>query len=598
MTATNRRHDAMPGKNRSFRLFHAAVIATVGVVGLAYWPSMHAPFLFDDVLEIESNRALRVLWPPHVAMFQGGKLPHRPLAYYTFALNRLYGLDTFGFHAVNLGLHLVNGVLVGWLAAAASRRLCPQEERTETGWLGWAIATLWLLHPLCTQPVAYVYQRMELLGATAILTTLACFERSLQRPAHARGWQAGAVVACAIGMGCKEITVVAPVIVLIYDILTGEKSRSLAAAGFRRRLPMYAGLAATWGVLALVLWHERGRYAEFRAGQTDAWGYLVNQPAVILHYLALAVWPHPLCFDYGWPESRDPIRLMPAIAVVGGGVLATVCLACRRTSIAFLPLAFLVLLAPTSSIQPVSDLCVEHRMYLPLAAIIAFVVVSGWTLSRRAARSHPVRWRHFGLGAVALLVVVCAATTHARLHAYRTRLDLWRDTAAKRPDNPRAWLCIGRIFLDEGNAESAGIFFARALQLRPDYVDALFQMGNAVRGRSPEAALEWYRRTLALRPDHVDAHNNVAALLGIRGDPAAAEHLRIALAIDPVNVEAHSNFGNIMLASGRLAEARDWFAKAFALDPESPVTGQNLAVVERLLAAKAPPPRPSQGDPQ
>ena len=391
MTATNRRHDAMPGKNRSFRLFHAAVIATVGVVGLAYWPSMHAPVLFDDVLEIESNRALRVLWPPHVAMFQGGKLPHRPLAYYTFALNRLYGLDTFGFRAVNLGLHLVNGVLVGWLAAAASRRLCPQEERTETGWLGWAIATLWLLHPLCTQPVAYVYQRMELVGATAILTTLACFERSRQRPAHARSWQAGAV---------------------------------------------------------------------------------------------------------------------------------------------------------------------------------------------------------------ALLAVVCVATTHARLHAYRTRLDLWRDMAAKRPDNPRAWLCIGRIILDEGNAESAGIFFARALQLRPDYVDALFQMGNAVRGRSPEVALEWYRRTLALRPDHVDAHNNVAAPLGIRGDPAAAEHLRIALAIDPVNVEAHSNFGNIMLASGRLAEARYWFAKAFALDPESLVTGQNLAVVERLLAAKAPPPRPSQGDPQ
>jgi len=189
------------------------------------------------------------------------------------------------------------------------------------------------------------------------------------------------------------------------------------------------------------------------------------------------------------------------------------------------------------------------------------------------------------VAATGLLAIVLAWATHARIDLYRSRLALWGDTVAKVPENPRAWVCLGRALLDAGNNEAAERAIAEALRLAPDFGDAIVQLGNAVRDRDPAGALALYRRAVAVDPRNLAARTNLAAMLGMRGDPEAETHLRAVLAEDPWNVEAISNYGSLCLARGDAAAARQWFGRAAALAPDDPIVRRNREIAAAAEAA-------------
>jgi hypothetical protein len=119
--------------------------------------------------------------------------------------------------------------------------------------------------------------------------------------------------------------------------------------------------------------------------------YALSQPGVILHYLRLCFWPQGQCFYYAWPVASTVWEIIPPLAVVVGLLLTTGWLVIRRPELAFLGGWFFVILAPTSSVLPIKDLAFEHRMYLPLAAVITVVVLGGYELSKWFCPSWNVR---------------------------------------------------------------------------------------------------------------------------------------------------------------------------------------------------------------
>ena len=123
------------------------------------------------------------------------------------------------------------------------------------------------------------------------------------------------------------------------------------------------------------------------AGRPHAAEYLSSQPAILLHYLRLAVLPDQLCFDYQWPVMRDWTQMaLPGAVILGLFAAAVVALVTGR-GWDFLAASCFVVLAPTSSIQPITDLAVEHRMYLPLALLMTMGVLGFTaTIVRRVLR--------------------------------------------------------------------------------------------------------------------------------------------------------------------------------------------------------------------
>lgn len=502
-------------------LFALAVIALVA----AHANGFRGAFVLDDVLEIVENDAIRRLWPPWVPMFEGGSLPHRPLPYLSFAVNyAIHGLSAPGYHAVNICLHVFNGFLVALIVTQVLRLAgWRQPPRIPPGWIGAATACLWLLHPLQTQAVTYIYQRIEIMAATAMFATVACF---LVAETRGPAWRGLAVGACLLGGLCKETIIAAPVLVLLCDwIVVRTDMRTLVT----RRLLFYAGLFTCWPLVIATVWLQADRYPEAGRLGYGPLAYLANQPAVIGWYLRLAIWPTKLCFDYGWPVYRAWHLLAPWCLLVGAGLAWAVCFGIRRRLFALPALMFFTLLAPTSSLIPCNELCTEHRTYAPLAplcAAVAFALaraVEQTTAWLEAPQRSSCMAVLFTLG-IAMLVAPLAAVTRDRNKLYETRLGLRIDTVLKAASNPRAQRMLACELVALGRPRDALPFLTNAIALQPRYSLAYMNLGQVLEMLGePKEAIRIYARAAELDPANAAVLARLEQLRATVTRPAAAE---------------------------------------------------------------------------
>ena len=501
-------------------------IAALAMIA-AYANGFRGTFVMDDVSEIVENEAIRTLWPPWVPMFEGGMLAHRPLPYFTFALNHaIHGLAVPGYHVVNIGLHCLNGLLVALIVTHVLRLAgWRQQPRIPAEWVGAATACLWLVHPLQTQAVTYIYQRIEIMGTTAIFMTVACFLLG-ETSRHRTAWRGLAVCSCLLGSFCKETVIAAPVLVLLCDwIVLRTKPQDLVT----KRLPLYAGLFACWPLVVAIVRLQADRYPESQGLGYGPLAYLANQPAVVVWYLRLAVWPTKLCFDYGWPVYRTWHLLAPWCVLVGTALAMATYFGIRRRLAALPALMFFTLLAPTSSLIPCNELCTEHRMYAPLAplcAVLAFAIAR-W-LERLAGSLEGLRqpsWRALAFGLViAALVVPLAAVTNARNACYDSRLALRIDTVLKATSNPRAHRMLACELAILGRPKDALPFLRNAIELQPRYPLAYATLGQVFEMLGEkEQAVNAYARAAELNPANAAVKSRLQVLKAATNGPPTAE---------------------------------------------------------------------------
>jgi Tfp pilus assembly protein PilF len=390
-------------------------------------------------------------------------------------------------------------------------------------------------------------------------------------------WYGATIAACITGMASKPIMVTAPVMILLYDrLFLAESFRDL----FRRRWGVYVPLTVTWGVLAAV-----GAVREvFNVGGQDRIGvgfgyagstpleYLLSQPSVILHYLRLAIWPHPLCLDYAWPVAGEPRDfLFPGLTILA--LLTGVIVALRRRPwLGFLGAWFFVVLSPTSSFIPFPDLAFEHRMYLPLAAVITTCVVAAHALLEWLRRRFPSR--DSLLRAVAVLLVATTVTTLGSLTLRRNRdyhsaQVMWDDVVEQRPRNARAHTNLGIILMNQGREDEAIAHYRTALRVNPAYANAHYNLGRALAARGEaDEAYRHYEMAVRARPDFSEAHNNLGNLLLRAGrfEEAMAAY-RSALESDPWDALLRYNLGLALEGTGRLDEAIVELRHALSIRP-------------------------------
>jgi len=539
----------------------------VAVVLACYLNSFQGSFILDDHSSIVDNWRIRRLTPLSKFLRRS-----RPLVNFSFALNYRWGrLKTRGYHAVNLAVHVAAALL---LLGIVRRTLRADRLRGRFGRaalpLAAAVAGIWAVHPLQTGAVTYIVQRGESMTSLLYLLTLYCAIRSAEAPSRRR-WVAAAVAACAAGMTAKEIFITAPVAVLLYDrtFLAGSFREAL-----RRRWPLHAALAATWVVMAgLLLSRPASQSVAFATEQVSPAAYMRTQPGVILHYLRLAFWPAPLVFDYGWPEAKTFWQVLPPSAGVAALLAASVWALWRRPAAGFCGAWLFVVLAPTSSVVPLLNMAFEHRMYLPLAGVVALAVAGAFLLGRRAlAGLGPRAAAAVGLAAAVAVTGVLGVLTVLRNRDYRSEVVMWRDVTAKRPGNPRGFVNLGQAYERRGNLPQAVANYRRAIEVDSNDYQALSNLGGVwiKQGRLDEA-MSCFRRALAAEGRCLDAHNNLGVVLLARGETdRAIESFRRAVAIHPQYVEARLNLGLALTREGRGGEALRHLAQACHLRPDRP----------------------------
>lgn len=637
-----------------------ALIVLVGV--LAYSNTFHVPFLLDDETSITDNPVIR-----HLGRFLAGEgysyggnyNPRRFVGYLTLALNYSYGgLSVVGYHVVNLAIHLVSALLVyalvrltlatpffkqglgtrdsglGEPGPVSSLAPSPQSLAPIFPLAPLLAALLFVAHPVQTQAVTYMVQRLASLCTMFYLGSLVCYVQARllhdeQKRAVAIPFYALSLATALLAMWTKEIAATLPLLIGVFEFsfFTRNRRRKLMVI-----LPVLALLAV---IVPLGLMHAGKPLGEVlsdmsaltRETTTISRGqYLVTQFAVIVTYLRLLILPVGQNLDYDYPIYRSLWQARPLFSLLVLTALAALAGWCYLKSsrlkqtgegegallrlTGFGILWFFITLTVESSVIPIRDVIFEHRLYLPSVGAFLAVAALLASLSVRLPQKREALTMA-GLAVVAVLTLV----SFARNEVWRSDITLWQDVVDKSPRRSRPHHNLARAYEQHGILAGAEREYLAALRLDPTNSESYTNLGVVYRreGRLAEAveaqrramrfgeqnpsprlnlgvllasqqryreAEYLFREALRLNPRYGEAHLNLGLLYGLEGDLVRAEQeYRETLKFDPINAQAFDGLGMICLKEGRLAESESCLRRAVSLMPQNPIFSADLSKV-------------------
>lgn len=555
------------------------VLAACAALGFAvYANSLGVPFYLDDLRNfIDTPRArLHDLSPESLwrAAFDS-PLWTRPVANLSFALNYYVHQESVaGFHYVNILIHVLAAFFLFLLTRATLATPALVTVRHERLLIPALAALLWLVHPLHTQSVTYIVQRMNSMAVMFYLASLWLYARGrLAGPPSSWRWFALAGAAALLALGSKEVALTLPLFIALYEIYF---FRELDRRWLRGLVMVLAGLAlclvlafflvADDPVRLLTVYEKR----PFTPGER-----VLTELRVVLWYLGLLFFPHPgrLNLDHDITVSQSllspPATLLSLAAIILLLALAVV-LARRQRLLSFALFWYFGNLLIESSFLNL-ELFFEHRTYLP-SVFVTIALVALWLQKLRP------RW--LSVGSIVVLIALFSFWTVERNRLWQDPVAFWEDSAAKAPGKARPFINLSAAYRERGDYGQAIAAAQTAIRLDPRFVNGFFALGSAYLEQGDlDLAIAAFQDVLRRMPEYADVYNGLAgAYLGKGMLTEAAAALRENLRLDPENFRALVNLASIKSYQGRDREALADLQRAVELGGGSPDVLFNLAV--------------------
>jgi tetratricopeptide (TPR) repeat protein len=552
----------------------------------AYASTLGGGFTLDDVLIVNQNPLIRDLgnvgaifttdyWGYSERFSDRGL--YRPLTILSYAVNRaVLGDAPAGYHAVNVLLHAAASVL---LCVVIARRFDNVSVAALTG-------LLFAVHPIHTEAVAGIVGRAEILAFFGTMLCLYGYDRATTATPGRRAWAWAALcwAGYAVAVLSKEIGVVAPMLIVLWELI--QRERRALFRGKKFALIVFGGLpvmaAAYAGVRAAVV---EGAGVNVVWVDTPAHERMLTALRVCGEYVWLLVAPVHLSADY-WtdlvPIARRPWEhgVLAATAMLVGLIAIAVKTWRRAPAVAWGVMTFVVLLFPVSNLAlPIGVLKAERLLYAPSAGFLILPAAILAALLRRP------RWRRPAIGLTAVVLFALWCRTVVRNRDWRDDVTLTRATLERCPDSPVFNPIMAADYRRIGDDASARSHLLRTIESQPRHATALFNLGNIeLDERNFDAAIDWYRRALEVRPEYVSAMNNLGRALSEAGRvDEAIEVLNRSRSVDPDNAAAYVNLIAVYLRSDRAGDALPMLEEAIRRFPTVPAVWVNAAGVYSQL---------------
>ena len=565
--------------------------------GLVYGNHLQNPFQFDTVAYITNHHRLDNINEQLNINYLWKEFIHRGLLQISLAFNvHLDGFRTFGYHLINMLLHLINSVLVYFVTLGIWSYLGSinsQSKDDETRFVALFTAVFFLIHPIQTESVVYIMSRSEVFAATFYLSSFLLFQVYVVRDRPIKTAFKILVLflistAFILGFSVKQTVITLPLMLLLYFIF-GQESESTSIRWLKRR---------KWGIGFIImigvslLFHKLLTDELFLIGESTAGedigrlNYMLTQPTVIFYYyFKLLLFPINLNIDpdiqliTNW-WSWKFITALTGIA----GLVYFCCRAKENRILLYFICWFLIVLSPSSSIITLSDLAAEHRTYLASYSFYAVLAYCVYKVPQLVLPNHSTRCKNIVLVISIFVSIIFSGLTIQRNKIWASEVLLWNDTVNKSPQKIRPVINLGHAYTTAGNIDLAIKYFEKALALNPNIFATNYNLGNLYLKRGGEEdALRLLQTAALIRPKIPETHELLGEIYLKRKQIELAEfHLKRAVEIKPDYAISMRNLGLIYYFHlNKPEEAAAYFSRALSIDPN-----QKQADIIRILIKK------------
>ncbi|GBE05734.1 MAG TPA: tetratricopeptide repeat protein [Nitrospirae bacterium] len=594
------------GLHRPF--LHILLIILLSLI--AYSNTFHSPFQFDDVRVIVENPIIKDIQffvePSKAKAFPGAfgydALNTRFIGYLTFALNyKIGGLDVTGYHIVNLLIHISVAVLIYFFILLSFRTPVLSESPLRAYQVQIAVFTalLFACHPVQTQAVTYIWQRVTSLAALLYMLSLTAYikYRLINGRASLKSlfFYLICILSAVTAMKTKETAIMLPVTIVMYEFMFFKEK-------LKRRMLCLTPLLFTMLIipLSLISWdmtllEMAGDINEVTRGASvlPRWVYLITEFRVIITYIRLIFFPVGQNLDYDYPAYQSFFDTEVLLSFVFLVSLLSFSLYLyyryRRTAthvrlISFGVFWFFINLLLESSIIPLNNVIFEHRLYLPsIGVFLAITTLIFMAVEKLKKRNYQIE-KAVAAGLMIITLVLTGAA-YARNEVWKDQKTLWEDVVKNSPDKPRGHIGLGSAYKSQGLIDDAIKQFEIAISLDPGNSKAHNNLGNAYRSQGRmNMALEQYKAAIKFDPDNFEAYNNIGITYKSQGQLGMAkENYHAALKLNPNYPKAHNNIGNIYKSEGHPEIAIKHYQTAINLDKDYAAPYINLGNVYMSL---------------
>jgi tetratricopeptide (TPR) repeat protein len=581
-----------------------AIIILLGII--IYSNSFYCSFHFDDLSRIVDNQDIRNLSDVKAWW---NNYPSRPVGMFTFALNYHFNqLDVQYYHLVNLIIHLINACLAGWLTLLifSSPALNDNPITKQKKVIAFFTALLFVSHPLATQSVTYIIQRLASMAAMFYLLSLILYVKArLSNKGNLSKTLlfCGSLISALMAMLTKEIAFTLPFAIVLFEFFF-LRTRKLSI-NFRDYRVILLIAALLLMIFIIPLNYSFSIFKPIPPGNGHTFtvtplNYLITQFSVIVKYIQLLFLPINQKLDYDFPVSNTffEIRTLLSFLVLVSLIILAILSFKRYRIISFGIFWFFLTLSVESSFIPINDVIFEHRTYLPSFGYF-LILTSGIYL---------LLWNKYKYLVISIFVIIIGLNsylTYERNKVWKDEISLWNDNVAKTPNLARALVNRGTAYISLRQWDKAIADYSKAIRIDPEYTKVYYNRGGAYsnlgewdmaiadyskaieidtnytevyydRGVAYVNLGEWdkaiadYSKAIQIDPKYIDAYNNRgAAYLNLHHwDKAIADYTK-TIEIDPKYIKGYYNRGGAYGNTGQLEKAIDDFTMVIEIDPNN-----------------------------
>lgn len=493
---------------KKYLLFEVIFLLLTTIV--LYAPTLNHAFHLDDQVNIWGNSYIQISSLSIDNLIRAGfESPNykRPVANISFALNYYFnGLNVNGFHIVNIIIHALTGIILFYFVKITISLPLIRDRLGEARLVPFFTAIIWLVHPLHTQSVTYIVQRMNSLAAMFFIMSLLFYVNARLTPKRMKRilFFTVSFIAGVLSFGSKQNTATLPFFVLLYEWYFFQDLRVKIS---RQHYILIAALSC---LLGFVLYFFLGNspldklFPDYGDRPFTMVQRLLTQSRVVIHYISLLIYPSParLNLDYDFQLSNSlfsPPTTFVAILMIVGMMGFAIYIARKNRLYSFCILWFLGNLVIESSTIPL-EIIYEHRTYLPSMMIIFLLVILFYQV---------VKNKYIFIACLVSLALLFSFWTYNRNEVWQNGLSLWTDCQEKSPNKPRVNQNFGGELLNANRVEEAILILQKALYLYKEQVkfqknvnhrktsDYLSNLANAYRvNEEYNKAIFYYNKAL------------------------------------------------------------------------------------------------------